>query len=73
LLTIAVTNVRSVFLQRHVFWRKLSADERANVSASDGYRWVGLDEVANMDLDTETSGFIGKLRIDHQGKNTFRF
>ena len=54
-------------MQRHLFWRKLSVDERENFSTLDEFRWIDLEEFAENNLDSETLEIINKLRKNPNG------
>ena len=56
-----------MFLQRHMFWRKLSVAERENFSTFEEFKWIDLDEFADSSLDSETLDIVNKLRKNQNG------
>jgi hypothetical protein len=65
--SVSASKTESVFLQRHLFWRKLSVYERENFSTFDEFRWIDLEEFAENNLDSETLEIITKLRKNPNG------
>ena len=65
---ISDSNSESVELRRNIFWRNLSLEEREKVSVSADFRWVGLDQVSEVDLDPETLALVNEvLGTDRHG------
>jgi hypothetical protein len=52
----------SAFIQRHIFWKKVTADEREKLQESEMYSWVPFDKVHEAPIDAETAEIIHKLR-----------
>ena len=61
-LSFSVSRSCSKFLQRHIFWRKLSSDEREKFSTDQHFQWTSLDDFASKGLDTETAELVNKLK-----------
>ena len=60
----SVSKNRHTFLQRHVFWRKLSVEEKDSFDLVDvdRFRWIEFDAFTKLNLDTESCDIVAKLR-----------
>jgi len=68
-----VSKNQSVFLQRHIFWRKLSADEKKSFTPFDDFAWVDIETVSTMmTLDSETLDIVNKLIKNRAGKGSLK-